>query len=105
MTTMFLLHSMHVGLHVAMRLYPSKEAAMADKVNWRPAKISHEFVGYELIEFDSDGRSVAVDTWVVEDDCTVPGRDPLIECVHIDCLDRDAALAQVDGHKTLRTVC
>lgn len=52
---MFLLSSVHTLDDVALRLYPTREAAIADKPQWSPAAVDSTFIGFRLQAFDTDG--------------------------------------------------
>jgi hypothetical protein len=49
---MYLLVSVHGFNDVPLRLYVSREAALADQLHWRPGSTDSSFLGFQLIGFD-----------------------------------------------------
>jgi hypothetical protein len=50
---MYLLVSVHGFNDVPLRLYVSREAALADQLHWKPGSTDSSFLGFELIGFDA----------------------------------------------------
>jgi hypothetical protein len=56
---MYLLQSVHGLGEVTIRFYPTKDVALADQLNWRPANSDSEFLGFKLTEFGDDAQRIA----------------------------------------------
>ena len=49
---MYLLVSVHGFNDVPLRLYVSRDAALADQLHWKPGSRDSLFLGFQLIGFD-----------------------------------------------------